>query len=248
MRTLRQLIARQCGVPVKTAIRNLLNEIKAARLSRHSFESLRELSGKQKLRIHLGCGDDIKEGWVNLDLRLDGPGPALQDDLETLFINYDIRLGLPIAENSCDIVYSCHFFEHLNYKEGVQLMRDCHRVLRPGGVFRFCLPNFKRAFEAYVKNDHKYFDSLLEMQWPGQLRDIRNVLPEVEHGTESIVDYINYVVYQSGEHKCVYDEEKVMLLLRHIGFRQVAPSSFEASIDVDSEVRRNYSFYLEAIK
>ena len=238
MKTLRRLIAARCGAPVKTAIRNLLDEVKAARLSRHSSRFLRELSGKRELNIHLGCGGDVKPGWVNIDIILDGGLPSLPRDSETFFFNYDIRLGLPLAAESCDMIYSSHFFEHLYYKQGVQLMRDCYKVLRRGGVFRVCLPNFKRAFEAYVNQDQEYFE----------LIDISNVLPEVEKGTETIVDYINYVVYQSGEHKCVYDEEKIMRLLEDTGFGQVTTSSFKADIDVDSKVRRHFSFYVEAVK
>lgn len=246
MKALRRLIDRQCGAPVKSAVRNLLEELKIARVSRRSRNSFLQLQGKQGLRVNLGCGSDIKDGWVNLDLCLDGT--ISSRDPKALFINYDIRLGLPIAENSCDMIYSSHFFEHLDYPQGVKLMRDCYRMLRPGGTFRFCLPNFKRAFEAYVNRDQEFLNGLLEMQWPDQSVDIRRVLPEVELGTESIADYVNYVVYQSGEHKCIYDEEKVIKLLRHIGFSQAAESSFEPGIDIDSRVRRTYSFYLEAVK
>ena len=44
------------------------------------------------------------------------------------------------------------------------------------------------------------------------------------------------------------DEEKIMLLLRHIGFKSVAISSFREGVDPDNELRRALSFYVEAIK
>ena len=232
----RKLITRRLGGPLKAAIKNVRNEIKAARLSRSSAKSLQHLADKE-LKIHLGCGTDLKPDWVNLDLQLDGSTPRSANG-HAQFFNYDIRHGVPFSAGTCAIIYSSHFFEHLTYQEGVELMRDCYRALRPGGVFRICLPDFKRCFAAYLNKDRAFFD----------LIDLSNVLPEVERETETLVDYINYTVYQSGEHKCVYDDEKLIRLLLHIGFSKVEHSTFQAGIDVDSETRRHFSFYVEAVK
>jgi hypothetical protein len=117
-------------------------------------------------------------------------------------------------------------------------MRDCYRVLRPGGTFRVSLPNFKGLFEAYVRADNKYVD----------LIDIYQVYPELEPGTDTLVDYVNYGTYQHGEHRCIYDEEKLMLILSRIGFTSVTECSYQKEIDPEDPVRRRYSFYLEAIK
>src|SRR5947209_17130763 len=150
----------------------------------------------------------------------------------TLFVNHDLRLALPLDDDSCDLIYSAHFFEHLEYKEGQELLRECYRALRPGGVFRISLPNFKGMFDAYLRGDHEYFD----------LHDIRQLRPDVEPGTETLVDIVNYGIYQYGEHKCVYDEEKMVLILQKIGFGAVANSSFNSEIDPEEPVRQRYSF------
>lgn len=224
---------------LRVALKNLWNEIKAARIVRSSARSFDALRGKKNLKLHVGAGDDIKLGWVNVDLNLRVPphiDPAKHPD--TLFINHDLRRGLPLDDASCDLIYSSHFFEHLEYTQGLRLMRDCHRALSPGGVFRISLPNFKGLFEAYLKGDEAYVDGV----------QIREVLPEVEAGTETLVDHINYGVYQYGEHKCVYDEEKLILILRRIGYSRVEPSEFREEIDPASPLRRRYSFYVEAVK
>ena len=92
--------------------------------------------------------------------------------------------------------------------------------------------------EAYLRGDITYLE----------LVDIREALHYVEPGTETIVDHVNYGVYQHGEHKTIYDEEKLSVILRAIGFSTVTESSFNAEIDPDEPVRRRYSFYLEAVK
>lgn len=224
---------------LRVAVRNLLNEIKAVRISRAAAKTFGALKGKRNLKVHVGAGDDIKLGWVNIDLALRIPphiDPAAHPD--TVFINYDLRRGLPLDDGSCDLIYSSHFFEHLEYAQGLRLMADCFRALRPGGVFRISLPNFKGMFEAYLKGDAVYMDGV----------NIREVLPAVEEGTETLVDHVNYGVYQYGEHKCVYDEEKIILLLKRIGYSRVAESDYREGIDPASSLRRRYSFYVEAVK
>lgn len=224
---------------LRVALRNLLNEIKAVRISRAAAKNFDALKGKKHLKVHVGAGDDIRLGWVNIDLALRIPphiDPASHPD--TVFINYDLRRGLPLDDASCDLIYSSHFFEHLEYAQGLRLMNDCFRALRPGGAFRISLPNFKGLFEAYLKGDALYMDGV----------NIREVLPAVEEGTETLVDHVNYGVYQYGEHKCVYDEEKVILLLKRIGYSVVAASDYREGIDPASPLRRRYSFYVEAVK
>ncbi len=227
--------------PVRSAARNLLNEIKLARYVRRSSRQFELLKNNSSLKVHLGCGGDLKRGWINVDLVLNNSAPAMNGAAapETVFINYDLRSGaLPLKDSSCDTIYSSHFFEHLDYKQGVALMRDCYRALRPGGTFRISLPNLRELFSAYLRDDHEYLD----------LVEIEHARPGVEPGTETLVDYVNWAVYQYGEHKCIYDEEKVCLILRRIGFSSVAPESFREEIDPDNELRKRYSFYVEAVK
>jgi len=225
-------------VGLREAVRNLWAEIRLARATRGSVRRLEALNGKNRIKLNLGCGLDLKPGWVNIDLTLTPPQVAANAPVGTVFINHDLRLGLPLEDGCSDLIYSSHFFEHLNYKQGLQLMRECYRLLRAEGVFRISLPTFNRLFDAYLRRDKAYFD----------LVDIRAVMPEVEPGTETLVDQINYGVYQFGEHKCIYDEEKVCLLLRSIGFSSANVSSYNEEIDPADELRRRYSFYVEAVK
>lgn len=223
---------------LREALRNLRNEIRIARIVRESNRKFAALKDAQGLKVHLGCGPYIKPGWVNIDLTEHLPEIAPDAQPGTMFINYDLRLGLPLSEASVEMIYSSHFFEHLEYKHGLRLLRDCYRALRPGGLFRISLPDFKGSFEAYLRADEKHFD----------LINIRDALPEIEPGTETLVDHINFGVYQHGEHKCIYDEEKIITVLKNIGFKQAAPSSFREDIDPDEPVRLRHSFYVEAVK
>jgi SAM-dependent methyltransferase len=230
--------------PVQRAVRNLSSEVRIARMMKKPVEQLGRLSGKRGLKVNLGCGSDVRPGFVNIDL--DRRGNDIGDvDLhpDTYLINFDLRLGLPLEVGSCDFIYSSHFFEHLPYQDGVRLMRDSYRALRFGGVFRIALPNLKLDFDAYLRGD----DEILGAYDPLELGD-PHLASVVEAGMMTRVDWINYGVYQSGEHMYIYDEEKVSTLLRRSGFHTVASSSYQEGIDIDEPLRRDYSFYVEAVK
>lgn len=225
--------------PVRVAIRNLSIEIQIARMVEYSAKSFKALRDRNGLKVQLGCGRDIKLGWVNIDLARRIPsGIDLAAHSDTILIGYDLRRGLPLEEGSCDIIYSEHFFEHLEYRYGIGLMRDCYRALCPGGIFRIVLPNMKGCFDAYLRGDSHYFD----------LIDIFDTQPKIEPGTDTLIDQINYGVYQHGEHKWCYDEEKLVKVLQWIGYSSVISSSYQKEMDSDEPTRLRYSFYMEAIK
>ena len=224
---------------IKRAARQLWTEVQLARAGRHSRSALRALHGRNGLRVHLGCGVDIRTGWVNVDLFL-GPRPRIDpvQQSDTLLIIHDLRAGLPLPEGSCDLVYSSHFFEHLSFAHGLRLMQDCYRGLRSGGIFRVVLPNFAKCFDAYLRQDAQFF----------ALLDEHRLLNRFDPRYRTMVDYVNYAVYQYGEHVAIYDEEKVMRILSAIGYRTVVRSEHQPGMDPESELRRRYSFYVEATK
>ena len=79
--------------------------------------------------LHLGCGPQILQGWVNLDnVKYPGVDKVV-----------DVTKGLPYKDVS--LIFAEHFIEHLAYADAVKLMRECRRVLRDEGVLRLSTPN-----------------------------------------------------------------------------------------------------------
>src|SRR5690349_12549805 len=86
---------------VHRAAHELWNEIKIARMSWASAQVLQSLRGQRDLNIHLGCGPDIRPGWVNIDLVVTPPAgfdSAIYPD--TRLVSYDLRQGLPLEQES----------------------------------------------------------------------------------------------------------------------------------------------------
>lgn len=89
-------------------------------------------------KLHLACGRNIMPGWANVDLT----GPLR-------VIKLDLTRPLPIDSNSMSVVYTEHFIEHIEHRHAQQLLRECHRVLKPGGVLRLSTPNLAVLLEQY---------------------------------------------------------------------------------------------------
>ena len=62
----------------------------------------------------------------------------------------NLRHGLPFPANTFDYVYSSHVLEHLYEEEVVTLLKECVRVLGPGGVLRFVVPDVQAIVRQYL--------------------------------------------------------------------------------------------------
>jgi SAM-dependent methyltransferase len=97
-------------------------------------------SPKGPFRLNLGCGDDIRDGFINIDL-IDAAD--LKIDLETV----GREKKLPYPDGSVELTLCSHILEHLhNFKD---LMNELHRVTKPGGVLTVLVPIYpsKQAFQ-----------------------------------------------------------------------------------------------------
>ena len=104
----------------------------------------RMLGGDQPLRLHLGAADTYLHGWCNIDYA----GPKRRLDL-----HWDLRRPLPFPDRSADAIFSEHVFEHIAYPDAMALLRECHRLLRHGGVCRIGVPDFGRYARSYLGED-----------------------------------------------------------------------------------------------
>jgi len=84
------------------------------------------------VRVNAGCGWDYREGWINLDLVM-RPG-------EKRDVIADVR-RLPFKDESVDHILMSHTFEHFTVEEGMEILRECWRVLKPGGFLEIVCPN-----------------------------------------------------------------------------------------------------------
>lgn len=90
-------------------------------------------------RLNLGCGDDIKEGYINIDLYNDKA--ELQCDIAKL----------PFGDNKVDEVLVSHVLEHYHFHDGEAALKEWYRVLKPGGKIKIEVPDFYHLCKEFTK-------------------------------------------------------------------------------------------------
>ena len=90
--------------------------------------------------LNLGCGSTYDKSWINIDF-------ASHD---SNIIKYDLRKGIPRQDNSCDVVYHSHILEHFSKTDGASFIRECYRVLKPGGIIRIAVPDLEGITREYL--------------------------------------------------------------------------------------------------
>lgn len=99
-----------------------------------------EANGFKKLQV--GCGYNPLDGWLNTDL------------LATSRVVYlDATKPLPFPDNSLDYIFTEHVFEHIDYGNGNNFLKEAFRVLKPGGRIRIATPDLPFLINLYSHPD-----------------------------------------------------------------------------------------------
>lgn len=75
----------------------------------------------------------------------------------------DLRQGIPLPDHSVGILRSSDFYEHLTFEEGLELLKECKRVLAPGGMVDFTIPDMAAAFAYHNHGPGTGWNGDLEM-------------------------------------------------------------------------------------
>ena len=96
------------------------------------------------LAINLACGGKLcsETGWINAD-----HCPA-----NNHVVKVNLLRSLPYPQNTFDVVYHSQFIEHLPADKGIDFIRECIRVLKPGGILRVVTPDLQGQATEYLNN------------------------------------------------------------------------------------------------
>ena len=100
------------------------------------------------MKLNLLCGAHIVPNWIGVDT--DPPAEW----------QIDVRMGLPTQDASVTHIYTQHGLEHLERADGVALLRECQRVLKPGGLLRISIPDLDTLVKKYQANDIRFAESV----------------------------------------------------------------------------------------
>jgi len=215
----KKLIKARTTQAFRNSLRSVLQEAKISRL----HNTGRRLAQKVPLpcKLHFGCGPNIKPGWVNIDLK------------DTADIQLDIREPMPFPDESATIIYSEHFFEHLDFLEGQRFLKEGLRVLRPGGLMSIGVPDAGLTLSLFVNGSLQQWDEYQNRFW-------------IPFWCDTRMHSVNYTFRQEGEHRYAYDYETLAGSLRTVGFVNIRRRDWTA--DLDSVDRRGGTLYVDAEK
>lgn len=157
--------------------------------------------------------DQKKLGWTCVDL---GPRP---EDGWIPDVVADLRKApLPWPDDSADYIYSSHFIEHITHAEARVFLRECHRILKPGGVLRIIWPEFsytevpQMSIVEYLSGARPWSD------------------PELQGRERYTVEFL------AGMHKYAYDLTTMRYELGLAGFKCIAEAKAHKGSIVGDEV------------
>lgn len=193
-------------------------------------------------RLHVGCGHIILPGWLNITLEQGEEYGRLTAKNGAPYLNYNLLKPWPFAENSVGFIAASHFIEHFDLNRGMDFVKKCFGVLKPGGIIRLSCPNLEIYAKNYVERNRAFFDNPLIREWccfknaatPGEI-------------------FIAKAYDSGGAHKWFYDFESLRHILEAAGFRKIERKTRLEGQTPDLEKlepdkRELETVYVEAIK
>lgn len=171
--------------------------------------------------IYMGCGPDIREGFIHCDIRK--------------FDHVDIVCkAWELSNNLMEInhIYSRHMLEHLTNCEADTTLRDWFKALKTGGTMRIIVPDMDFHCKQWLQAE--WNEDTIAEEWSDATHGFASIYGWQAECDPNKDDYntIYWDVHKSG-----YNERRMRFLLERIGFK-----------DIKIEVKNKWHLVTEAIK
>jgi predicted SAM-dependent methyltransferase len=151
-------------------------------------------------KLQIGSHVCVLPGWLNTDLY----------PLWISAVSLDATKTFPLPDESFDYVFSEHQLEHIAYSEALTMLRECRRILRPGGKIRLAVPSLDRLVELIrpARSDvqDRYIRYSTDFWWPS----VRNPGPCFAFNS----------AFMNWGHKFLYDQTTLRNTLEATGFKE----------------------------
>ena len=175
------------GIFISKRLLNLPNILRAGgRIKKY-------LQVNTPVKVQLGCGEDILNGFLNTDLLGEIP--------------LNITKRLPFPDNSVSLFYSNHMVEHIYHKQFKYFLKESYRALKPGGIHIILTPSIEKLTKSV------YHEPLAKKK----LMEIHTKKGE-EIDSATLINRICHMRYM---HKFLYDFECINRLAKKYKYRKV---------------------------
>lgn len=198
-------------------LRNFLLGIRHRFWATKTIQQLKHyLQNNDSPKLQLGAGNNILPGWFNTDYF---PRPDIS------FM--DVTKTFPIPPTSFKFIFTEHHIEHISYKDAVFMLKECYRILKPGGIIKIDTPDLYNSLRFYMDenlNNGEFADHSNEYLYSGFYSAV-NFIPVDDYSKAHEVNNMFY----NYEHKFIYDFESLKRVLQHAGFINIKDCSQQDS-------------------
>lgn len=162
-------------------------------------------------KLEIGAGPTIHDGWLSTDNR---PGAS------SMYL--DVTNRFPFDNNLFDYIYSEHMIEHITWQEGLFMLKECNRVLKPNGTIRIATPDLGAIIGLYNNNSD-----------PSAERYIKWITDRYLWLNIYKASFVINNAFRNWHHRFLYDGELLELALNDCGFTNIHRCSVGESSDVN---------------
>ncbi len=167
----------------------------------------------QVRKLHLGCGWNLLPGWLNMDYI-----PLCR---RALYL--DARRPFFFVSETFDYIFSEHMIEHMSYHDGLNMLVECHRILKPHGKIRISTPDLAFLIALYGTARSSLQREYVEWANSTFLKDAPD---------DNEVFVINNFMRDWG-HTFIYDERTLKSAMISAGFTDVTKFDLQKSGDTE---------------
>lgn len=172
-------------------------------------------NNNQLKKLQLGTSNSPIIGWLNTDV--------LPTNRRVAYL--DATRRFPFNDDIFDYVYSEHMIEHIEHQSAVFMLRECFRVLKPGGKIRISTPDLK--VYTSLQSKEKTASQNFYVDWVTE-----RFMPDVDYCKE--VFLINNA-FRAWGHQFLYDRETLKVTMTRIGFEDI--KYYQPGVSDDENLR-----------
>jgi predicted SAM-dependent methyltransferase len=151
-------------------------------------------------KLQLGAGPNVLDGWCNTDLSPTHKGVYV----------IDVTKRFPFDDKTIDYILSEHLIEHLSYKEGLYMLGECYRILKPGGKIRIATPDFETLIDLHSSEKSEIQQQYIKWH-------VDSFLPGMDYNDCFVINN----AFRGWGHQLIYDENTLRKSIIEAGFTEI---------------------------